>query len=123
MWSLALQAERYLPYYFFGSEALNRPIIQSISSETIAMGTNLTITYTGTATAAVIAQPASVTHQNNMNQRAIELVLRPGSQPGEVVVEMPPSSGVVAPPGFYMLWLLNGDLPCTQASWIQLTFV
>lgn len=118
----ALQAERYLPYYFSPSEQPKRPIITSSSSEQVALGSLLTVSYTGTVTSAVLTQPATVTHQNNMNQRAIKLEMKAGSQPGELVLEMPPSSGVVAPPGYYMLWLLNDDLPCTQAAWIQLTF-
>jgi hypothetical protein len=117
-----LQAERYLPYYFFGSQSLARPVITSVSAAKVAMGQTLRISYTGKVTGATITSPAAVTHQINMNQVGVKLEIVDASQPGSIVVRMPPSSGVVAPPGPYMLWLLNNDLPCTQASWISLTF-
>ncbi len=116
-----LQAERFLPYYFFGAQAINRPLIQSISSTQVALGSTLNISYIGTVTSAVLTTPAAITHQNNMNQVTVKLVIVSNAD-GQVVVQMPPTSGVVAPPGWYMLWVLNGDLPCVQASWVQLKF-
>ncbi len=125
LWAPALQqyqAERFLPYYFFGAQAAARPAITSTSASTVSLGSTLTITFTGNVTGAALTQPAAITHQINMNQRAVKLVVVDASVPGRVVVRMPPSSGVVAGPGPYMLWLMNGDLPCVQATWISLTF-
>jgi hypothetical protein len=118
----ALQAERYLPYYFFGAQAAARPVISRVSSTTIKMGAMLRIDYNGTANAAVISSPSSITHQTNMNQVMVKLIVANQSKPGQMFVLLPPSSGVVAPPGPYLLWLVNKDVPCTQAAWINLTF-
>jgi hypothetical protein len=54
-----------------------------------------------------------------MNQRAIRLVVWSNSA-GAVFMRMPPNQYITAP-GWHMLFLLNGDLPCTQASWLRLT--
>lgn len=116
------QAERFLPHYFFGQEAAARPVIGSISSTAVKMGQTLRIAYSGVVNSVVITSPAAVTHQNNMNQVVVKLKVVDASQPGSIVVRMPPASGVVAPPGPYMVWLMNGDIPCTQASWFTLMF-
>jgi hypothetical protein len=56
--------------------------------------------------------------QVNMNQRAIKLVVT--SNAGGVMILATPPNEYIAPPGFYMLFLMNGDVPCLQASWVQL---
>jgi hypothetical protein len=61
---------------------------------------------------------AAVLLQNNMNQRAVRLVVASNSS-GAVTLRMPPNE-YIAQPGWFMLFLLNGDVPCTQARWIQL---
>jgi hypothetical protein len=57
-----------------------------------------------------------------MNDIAVKLEVLYASLPQTITVKMPPSSGVVATPGPYMLWLLNEDIPATQAAWITLQF-
>jgi hypothetical protein len=42
------------------------------------------------------------------------------STPGSITVKMPQRAARVANPGYYMLWLLDGDVPCKEASWIWL---
>jgi hypothetical protein len=56
--------------------------------------------------------------QNNMNQRAIRLVVTSNAD-GVATLRMPPNQ-YIAPPGWYMLFLMDGDVPCLQASWVQL---
>jgi hypothetical protein len=53
----------------------------------------------------------------NMNQRAIRLVVT-SNIGGVATLRMPPNQ-YIAPPGWYMLFLMNGDLPCTAARWVQ----
>ncbi len=125
LWAPALiqyQAERYKPYYFFGSQAVARPAISSVSATRIALGSTVTVRFQGTVTGAALTSPAAITHQNNMNQVTIGLEILDASVPGQVVLRMPPRSGVVAPPGPYMLWLMNRDLPAREATWVTLTF-
>jgi hypothetical protein len=56
--------------------------------------------------------------QVNMNQRAIKLVMTSNAD-GLMTLATPPNA-YIAPPGFYMLFLMNGDVPCLQASWVQI---
>ncbi|KIZ02370.1 hypothetical protein MNEG_5589 [Monoraphidium neglectum] len=111
------QAELFkLPYAF----AAGRPVITDVSTEEAAMGSEVKVTYDGTVSGAVLMTPGAVTHQLNMNQRGIKLAVAKNEN-GEITLTMPPPGGNVAQPGWYMLFLLNGDLPCTKASWILLT--
>ena len=57
---------------------------------------------------AVLMAPSATTHANDMNQKHIELrILRHHPGAGLDLIA-PPGSGV-APPGFYMLFLLNSE--------------
>jgi hypothetical protein len=56
--------------------------------------------------------------QVNMNQRSVRLVVVSNSV-GVVNLRMPPNEYVMQP-GWHMLFLLNGDVPCTAARWVQL---
>ncbi|WIA35282.1 hypothetical protein OEZ86_003741 [Tetradesmus obliquus] len=114
-WEFQHRAERFLPPYFFGT---SRPGISSVSAKEARYGASVDVTYSSTVTRAVLMTPAAVTHQNNMNQRAVELVISSNSG-GALTVRMPPNPYITAP-GWHMLFLLNGDVPCTQASWIRL---
>ena len=77
--------------------------------------------YAGTNSHAVIMKPGAVTHQADMGQRGIKLnKIRDDVIGKRVSFRMPPPGGLVAPPAHYMLFVLNGGLPCNKASWIQL---
>lgn len=55
-----------------------------------------------------------------MNQKAVKLVVkRVDTVNRKVYLSMPPNSYIAAP-GWYMLFLMNGDTPCVKARWIQL---
>ncbi len=115
------QAERFLPPYFT-DPVLNasRPIITSLNATTGRMGSKITVSFTGqNVTGAVLMASGSVTHQHDMHQRGIELVVSV-LMPGVAHVTMPPQGGLVAPPGVYMLFLMNGPVPCVRARWIRL---
>ncbi|KAF6264288.1 immunoglobulin E-set [Scenedesmus sp. NREL 46B-D3] len=114
-WRFQHQAERFLPPYFFGT---SRPSISSTSASVLRYHETLNITFSGSADGAVLMTPAAVTHQNNMNQRAVKLVVTSNAD-GVVRVSMPPNQ-YIAPPGWHMLFLMNGDVPCLQASWLRL---
>ena len=92
----AYQAERFLPPYAFSAA---RPVITGKSAEAVAMGAPLTVTFTGAATHVVLAAPAAVTHQTNMNQRLLKLATTANGG-GAITVTMPPN-GLVAAPGWW----------------------
>ncbi len=96
------------PYLFQANGALaTRPTINS-APVSVAYGATFTV---GTPDAASITKVtwiriASVTHSNNMNQRMNYLSFTIGS--GSLSVTAP-SSGTRAPPGHYMLFILNSS--------------
>ena len=111
-------AERFLPPYFTQS----RPSIASISQTSVRMGSLLGLSYSGTANIVVLMRAGVVTHQNNMGQRGIKLVIVANSNiTKHMNIRMPPAGGLVAQPGWYMLFILNNDIPCMKAKWINLT--
>ncbi|GAA2262849.1 hypothetical protein GCM10010430_54100 [Kitasatospora cystarginea] len=70
------------------------------------------------ATRAVLVAPITSTHSVDTSQRRLELRItgRAGSQ----LVLQTPASAKDAPPGFYMLFLLNDAGVPSEAKWVQL---
>lgn len=103
------------PYLHTG---VPRPTITSAPA-TIKVGARFGV---GTAdedvTRATLVAPGSVTHAVDMNQRVIELDLT--RRKGCVDLAAPPN-GKVAPPGWYMLFLLNGSGAPSVAKFVRLT--
>jgi hypothetical protein len=64
----------------------------------------------------VLARPGSDTHAWNMEQRVVGLAFTSSS--GVLTVNLPPNSNV-APPGYYMLFILNNAGVPSMASWVQ----
>ena len=54
-----------------------------------------------------------------MGQRGIECVIA-GRGPGTLDVETPPNSNL-APPGWYLLFILDSDRVPSEGQWIRLT--
>jgi hypothetical protein len=114
------RAELYqLPYAF-----APRPEIVSVSDPEPRLGGKLTVRYRASApgkkiTAATIIPPGARTHGLDMMQRVVHLDVLSDSN-GSVVLGMPEASARVAPAGYYMLWLLEGDVPVKEAAWIKL---
>eukprot|EP00775_Hariotina_reticulata_P010774 gene10774-10930_t len=111
--------ERYRMPYAFSPLLEQRPNIVAISADAVAMDGQLSVNYQGAVTAAVLMAPAAITHQTNMNQRMVELQIIQNAN-GQIVLRMPPAGGLIAPPGEYMLFLMNNELPCRKASWVKL---
>lgn len=68
---------------------------------------------------AVLMAPAATTHAVDMQQRAVplQIVNRIDGQGVDLVA---PPTGGVAPPGYYMLFLLNGSGVPSVASWVRI---
>ncbi|KXZ54532.1 hypothetical protein GPECTOR_4g597 [Gonium pectorale] len=70
-------------------------------------------------TRAVLVAPCSCTHSYNTHQRLVGLtILSDNPATGQLTVRGPPDINT-APPGMYMLFLLNGDV-YSRASWVTL---
>lgn len=67
---------------------------------------------------AVLLAPTTATHSVNTSQRHLELRIKGRS--GRAIELQAPPSAAAAPPGFYMLFLLNEEGVPSMARWIQL---
>jgi hypothetical protein len=99
-----LNAEIYSPPYLFRGP---RPTITSAPATT-AYGTNITVSTPDAASIAsvVMIRHGSVTHAFNQDQRYIPLAFQTSA--GSLTVQTPANANL-APPGYYMLFILNGD--------------
>lgn len=108
--------ERFFPGYF---DKL-RPVITGAPA-TINYGGNFTIN-TPTPpdiSEVVLLRAGAVTHGFNMGQRGIECVIA-GTGPGTLDVKTPPNANL-APPGWYLLFILDSDRVPSESRWIRLT--
>ncbi|GFR45012.1 hypothetical protein Agub_g6322 [Astrephomene gubernaculifera] len=87
-------------------------------------GANFSVQYSmfyesDAVTSAVLVSPSSTTHSTNMNQRVVGLkIVEHDTVTRQLVLEGPPNINI-APPGWYMLFLLNGDV-YGQSEWVRL---
>ncbi len=68
-------------------------------------------------TGAVLVAPSSTTHSTNFNQRVVGLRIQSDDKEGTLVLQGPPNINI-APPGYYMLFLLSGQA-YSSALWVQ----
>jgi hypothetical protein len=91
------------PYLFSGV----RPVIQSAPTS-VAYGASFTITTTDDSTIARVAlvRPGATTHADNFDQRYVDLTFTIGSG---TIQATAPANGSHAPPGYYMLVIVNSS--------------
>jgi len=108
--------ERYLPSYFFKP----RPAITN-SPATIAHGAVFSVdTPTpGAIAEVVLMRPGAVTHAFNQNQRYVGCAI--SGKTATAVKATAPPDGTIAPPGYYLLFLVDQDRVPSAANWIRLT--
>jgi fibronectin type 3 domain-containing protein len=124
--------EIYRPAYLFDANnqliTTNRPSIGAInpSSGVIGYNTSFSVSYTSTSpiSSAVLVRPGSVTHAFDMEQRLIGLC-GPAPQPpcsgtSTLTLTTPPD-GTIAPPGYYMLFLIDSAGVPSTAQFIKLS--
>ena len=111
--------EIYSPAYLFedGKPAL-RPTITS-TSDTMYYGHGLQVQTpnAGQIQSVVLVRPGSQTHAFDMDQRLVELSFTKAS--GSLTVTAPPH-GNIAPPGYYMLFILNSAGVPSLARFVRL---
>ena len=113
--------EIYQPSYLFNADGTlaTRPTI----------GANVRLNYlrgnfsvptpdASTIASVVLMKAGSVTHSFDMDQRYVGLSFTAGS--GSLTVTGPPNSNI-APPGYYMLFLVNKAGTPSLASWVQVS--
>ncbi len=107
-------AEIYEPPYLFKGA---RPSIASAPGA-VTYGDTFTVQTSSDATKAVLMAPAAVTHANDMSQRNVPLAATVQS-PGTLTVSAP-AAPELAPPTYYMLFVLNDNGVPSVAKFIRL---
>jgi len=103
----------YSPPYIFGGA---RPQILSLSSDSWVYGTAAQITVDSPVVKASLIRPAAVTHSSDPNQRHVDL---PMTVNGDTIGLNLTSNPNIAPPGWYMLFVINAaDVP-SVAKWVH----
>jgi hypothetical protein len=110
-----LSAEIYSPPYLFKG---SRPAISSAPSST-TYGAGFTVLTPNATTIASVAlmRPGAATHSFNQDQKFINLTFQQTA--GGITVQAPANSNL-APPGYYMLFLVNQSGVPSVAAFIQL---
>jgi hypothetical protein len=103
------------PYLFQGT----RPVI-SLAPGTVGFAQGFTVTTPDAARigSVVLLAPAAVTHAFDQNARYVPLSFSVGS--GVLQVQAP-ANGNVAPPGPYMMFIVDSSGIPSVASWLQVT--
>jgi hypothetical protein len=112
------QMEIYQPPYLFDATGLApRPSITSAPSS-ISYGKAFTVQTPDAANIlrVVLVRNGTVTHSFGMDQREVEMSFT--AESGALVVTAPPS-GNIAPPGYYMLFILNNSGVPSVATFVQ----
>jgi PKD repeat protein len=113
--------EIYSPAYLFdlnGAPAV-RPTITGLTAGTVGYDTSFQVQTPDAAEIAsvVLVRPGATTHSINMEQRLVALAYTASA--GSLTVTAPPN-GNIAPPGYYMLFVLNGAGVPSVARFVRL---
>jgi hypothetical protein len=102
------------PYLFRGA----RPVIDAApSSLTYGQAFDVSTGDAGTLSKVVLMRPGSATHSIDIEQRDVELAF---TSAGSSVSVTAPSTSNQAPPGWYMLFLVNTEGVPSIAAWVHL---
>jgi len=115
--------EIYSPAYLFNSSggAATRPTITGVTPGVLGYGSSFQIQTPDAAniSSAVLMRPGAVTHAFDMEQRLVSLSFAAG---GGVLNATAPPNGSIAPPGYYMLFILNSSGVPSLAQFVQLSY-
>lgn len=109
-------AQVYSPPYLFGGP---RPAV-TFSPKEVRYNAPFRVAIAGTPAAitrAVLMRPGAVTHAVDMSQQMIELNV---TAQADGLTMTSPRNASVAPPGYYMLYVLNAAGVPSVASWLRL---
>ena len=109
-------AQIWTPPYLFAGD---RPVV-TFTPDAVGYDAPFRVAVQGAPSAittAYLMRPSAVTHAVNMSQEAIALDVTAGA---DGLTMTSPLDASVAPPGYYMLFLLNGDGVPSTASWVKI---
>ncbi len=115
--------ELYQPAYLFNANGTlaTRPTIKSVPAGPVNYAKSFTFQTPNPSNikSVVLIRPTAVTHAFNMDQRMIGLNFTANSKTGEITATSP-SNSKIAPPGYYLLFILNAAGVPSVGSFIQL---
>jgi hypothetical protein len=116
--------EIYSPAYLFNADGTRaaRPTITSVGSGAFSYGGTLQVQTPDAADigSVVLVRPGAPTHAFDMDQRLVGLSY---SAEGTALTVTAPPNGNIAPPGYYMLFILNTAGVPSVASFVQVLAV
>lgn len=114
------RVELYEPAYLFNANGTRatRPVITSVPSQSVTYNTAFTVgTSDPSGIKSVVAvRPTAVTHSFNMDQRLVELSFTVN---GTALSVTSPPDDMKAPPGYYLLFLLNSAGVPSEGKFVQ----
>src|SRR5215469_10000334 len=115
-------SEIYSPAYLFNADGspATRPAIAAVTPKTLTYGTGFQLQTPDAAgiSYVVLMRPGAVTHAFDMEQRLVGLSFTAGNG---VLSVTAPSNGNIAPPGYYMIFVLNSAGVPSVATFVQLS--
>ncbi|XP_004298451.1 PREDICTED: galactose oxidase-like [Fragaria vesca subsp. vesca] len=133
-----LNLEAYIPPYLHPAFTSLRPTIQAVESrtKTVSYGGVLRVKFQidlhaedSSKFSVALVTPSFTTHSVAMNQRMVVLEIvrfkhlysryrKPSDKYEYMIVTRGPPKNTVAPPGYYMLFLVHAGIP-SQATWVK----
>lgn len=114
--------EIYTPPYLFNADGslATRPTITTVNPSVIGYGTSFQVQTPDAANIAsvILMKNGAVTHAFDMEQRMVGLTFTTGT--GVLNVTGPPN-GNIAPPGYYMIFLINNAGVPSVAKFVQVS--
>jgi galactose oxidase len=111
----------FTPPYLFNADnsPATRPVINSVSANSVAVGNTLTVTTNGAISSFALIRIGSATHTVDTDQRRIPLTpLQTDVNTYSIRVPADPGGAL---PGYWMLFALNSAGVPSLASTIQIT--
>jgi Domain of unknown function (DUF1929) len=106
--------ELFSPPYLFRGPA---PFLSGVPA-VVGFNTTFAVQASQLIQTAVLMRPGSVTHSFNMEQRVVELTIL-GQSGNQLSLQAPPTANI-APPGVYMLFVLNAQGVPGHAAFLEL---
>ena len=113
--TLDYRVQLYTPAYLQTSNP--RPVMSGAPAE-VAYGATFTVGFSATTSIdrVVMIRQSAVTHSIHMDLREVALVI--GSATAGTVILTAPPDATIAPPGYYMLFIMYEGVP-SVASWVH----
>jgi galactose oxidase-like protein len=115
------EIEIYSPPYLFNADGspAKRPAITSVSADSLRYGDSFSVRTpdAGAIRSIVLVRAGAVTHAFDMEQRLVGVSFTGGTG---VLNAKAPANGNLAPPGYYLLFILNAQGVPSVARFVRL---